>query len=186
MTEATDWDKREDWTKGPYLSMNFDRFRESIQKGWKMPQLDMTHICAQFTLLGFSRDISRLWDWDLNNRPVQMSAHAALQAHRAMRDAGLTGEKYSLEALVYDGWEIPAYWFRAGSDETPHGWLGAMPVAAVLDDKLSKHDIAYLITSGYPTQLPAYISVLWVPVPLDDPDMERLNTILEIKQRESS
>lgn len=163
------------WKHGPYLS--------TLPNGLvDTPLIDTDHLLEVFTLLSFSYAVSSIWDWDIPLAPVRMSKRAALQAHRAMREARLTGEQHSLEALVYDGWEVPAHWFRAGTQERPHGWLGAIPVQTILDDSVSECGLAYLVPSTHPVDRPAYTRVLWIHEPdAPDPDASLLEAILADK-----
>lgn len=178
------WPEREDWKQASYLNANFDRYKESLQQGWKMPQIDVDFIVEQVTLMLFSRMVSSIWDWDILVEDVLLSKNAALQLHRDMRANKLTGERHSLEALVWEGWQVPSIWFRAGTDETPHSWLGCIPVEATLDDSLTEYGLSMLAKAQHPAQHPAYVRGLELNAPLD-PDAALLERILEDKASQS-
>lgn len=176
------WAERDDWKQASYLNANFERYRESLKQGWKMPEIDVDFVVENVTLDLFSQVISRIWDWDIQVEGVLLSKRAALQLHRDMQKHKLLEERYSLEALVWEGWEVPSIWFRAGTDETPGGWLGCVPVKATLDNSLADHHLSLLGLGVQPVQCPAYVR--GIDIAEDDaphPDADLLERILEDK-----
>lgn len=126
-------------------------------------------VIGSFTLEAFSRSVSQIWDWDLPVGQVRFTRATALAAVGTFSKV----ERYSLEQLVWEGWDLPAVWYRANQDPDLFSAALAAPIHVKLD--LGLRGFAW-ITEGIDFEPLPYHRVFWVPEPSGD--SERLDVIL--------
>jgi hypothetical protein len=167
-----------DWRVGTYLGPNPGNAHDLLS-------FDCEHVADQFTLLAWNLSVSSIWNWDILVGTVKMSRIAVLQASRRLRELSGGAERFTLEQLIWEGWEIPTAWVRSNGDQHPGGWLGATPVKAVLDDEVTKHGFAWIVEAdNFPEGMPAYQRVLYFGEKgLEHPDEWRLDAIIAEKDQ---
>jgi hypothetical protein len=169
-----------DWKKSFYMHLH-------PTKHYTMLSFDVEMYASEFTPQMFSLSVSAIWDWDMPVAQVRLGRRAALDAHRGYSEAFKGAERFSLEQLVWEGWELPAIWLRCGGIDAPHAWLGGVPVRCVLDEEVDEADLAWVVQSSFPEDYPAYQRVLWANnLKLVDPLSDRLNAILAESKHEKA
>lgn len=161
-----------DWKVGPYLGRN--------PKRGNLITIDTDFVAESFTLTAFSLSVSSLWDWDLPVSHVDMSRYIALQVWQQTKAVFGKAERYSLEQLVWEGWELPATWLRCGGVDSPGWMLGATPVRTVLRPGPDFDGFSWVVHGKYPEKDPAYQRVLNYGDSLAEMD-SHLDTILSEK-----
>jgi hypothetical protein len=68
--------------------------------------------------------VSQLWDFDLSVDRVDICRSVALWTDLRVQHP----KQFTLEQLVWEGWDVPCVWARFIGTNTVHEWLGGGPV----------------------------------------------------------